>query len=206
MSQLTAKQRNALPKSAYAIPDADPPKYPIHDLSHARNALARVAQVGTPEEQAKVRKAVYARYPQLRQAQEATDSRSLPDLPNKKNKTNWVEKAGGLPKYIERIAKHLHHEKGMPLGRAIAIAVNACKRMCASGDVNFPGTQQVNAGSRAQACAAVADWNRKKGQGNLREALLLMEGADDRLLPAGLDLDALGLIGTDPRYDALGDD
>jgi hypothetical protein len=89
-------------------------------------------------------------------------SASLPDLPNKPGKTNWVEKAGGLPHYIERIAKHLHSEKGMDVSRAIAVAVNVVKRMCASGDTNFPGKQSVNAGSRAQACAAVADWERKK--------------------------------------------
>jgi hypothetical protein len=91
-----------------------------------------------------------------------TSSSSLPDLPNKPGKTNWVEKAGGLPRYIERIAKHLHSEKGMDVSRAIATAVNVVKRMCASGDTNFPGKQSVNAKSRAQACAAVADWERKK--------------------------------------------
>jgi hypothetical protein len=41
-------------------------KYPIHDIAHARNALARVAAHGTPAEKAAVRRAVYARYPSLR--------------------------------------------------------------------------------------------------------------------------------------------
>lgn len=76
-------------------------------------------------------------------------------------KKNWVEKAGGLPKYIKRIAKHLQ-EKGMEQSRAIATAVNAAKKMCATGDVNFPGKQEVNPGSKAEACAAVADWEKKK--------------------------------------------
>jgi len=76
-------------------------------------------------------------------------------------KKNWVEKAGGLPKYIKRIAKHLQ-EKGMDQSRAIATAVNAAKKMCATGDVNFPGKQEVNPGSKAEACAAVADWEKKK--------------------------------------------
>jgi 2'-5' RNA ligase len=78
-------------------------------------------------------------------------------------KKNWVEKAGGLPKYIKRISKHLI-AKGMDESRAIATAVNAAKKMCSEGDVNFPGKQQVNPGSRAEACAAVADWERKKAQ------------------------------------------
>lgn len=76
---------------------------------------------------------------------------------------NWVSKAGGLPKYIKRISKHLI-AKGMDESRAIATAVNAAKKMCATGDVNFPGRQQVNPGSKAEACASVADWERKKAQ------------------------------------------
>jgi hypothetical protein len=91
-------------------------------------------------------------------------SRSLPNLPNKPGKTNWVEQAGGLPKYIERIAKHLHFEEGMPVGRAIATAVNIVKRMCATGDTNWPGMQQVNPKSRAEACKAVAEWEAKKAK------------------------------------------
>jgi hypothetical protein len=74
---------------------------------------------------------------------------------------NWVEKAGGLPGYIKRIAKHLQAE-GMDKSRAIATAVNAAKKMCATGDTSLPGKQVVNAGSRAEACAAVADWEAKR--------------------------------------------
>lgn len=76
---------------------------------------------------------------------------------------NWVSKAGGLPKYIKRIKNHLE-AKGMDESRAIATAVNVVKKMCATGDINFPGKQKVNAGSQAEACAAVADWERKKAQ------------------------------------------
>jgi hypothetical protein len=76
---------------------------------------------------------------------------------------NWVQQTGGLPQYIKRISDHLR-AKGMDQSRSIAVAVNAAKRMCATGDLNFPGLQQVNAGSKAEACAAVADWERKKAQ------------------------------------------
>lgn len=74
---------------------------------------------------------------------------------------NWVEKTGGLPRYIKRISKHLQR-KGMTQSHAIAVAVNAVKRMCATGDLNFPGKQSVNPLSRAQACKAVAEWEAKK--------------------------------------------
>ena len=92
-----------------------------------------------------------------------TSSRSLPTL-HRSTKKNWVEKAGGLPDYIERIAKHLHYEKGMDISRAIATAVNVCKRMCATGDTNWPGIQHVGPKSQAQACKAVAEWEAKKAK------------------------------------------
>ena len=79
---------------------------------------------------------------------------------------NWVQKAGGLPQYIKRISKHLV-EKGMDQSRAIATAVNVAKKMCSTGDLNYPGLQHVNPGSKAEACAAVADWERKKAQSHV---------------------------------------
>jgi hypothetical protein len=56
--------RKKLKKSSFALPEEE--KYPIPDLAHARNALARVAQHGTEKEQKKVRKAVEKRYPSLK--------------------------------------------------------------------------------------------------------------------------------------------
>lgn len=63
MSVLTAKSRKNLPASAFVFPDKQ--AYPIHDVAHARNALARVSQFGSPAEKAAVRRAVYRRYPQM---------------------------------------------------------------------------------------------------------------------------------------------
>lgn len=79
--------------------------------------------------------------------------------------TNWVEQTGTghLPRYITRIKKHLMR-KGMTESRAIAVAVNVVKRMCATGDLNFKGIQRANPKSRAEACAAVAEWEAKKAQ------------------------------------------
>ena len=59
---LSTKQRNALPESSFALPGR---RYPIPDISHARNALARVSQHGTPAEKAKVRAVVARRYPSV---------------------------------------------------------------------------------------------------------------------------------------------
>lgn len=57
---LSSKRRQALPRTAFALPETR--QYPIHDKRHARNALARVAQHGTPEQKTKVRNAVKRRY------------------------------------------------------------------------------------------------------------------------------------------------
>lgn len=60
---LTTEGRDHIKDSNFAIPESR--KYPIQDLAHARNALARVAQNGTPEEKAKVKTAVHRKYPNI---------------------------------------------------------------------------------------------------------------------------------------------
>lgn len=57
---LTTKRRNALQARDFAIPEDR--AYPIYDQAHARNALARSS--GKPEE-ARVRRAVCRRYPDM---------------------------------------------------------------------------------------------------------------------------------------------
>ncbi len=63
MAVLTTQARKAIPTEEFALPGR---RYPIHNAVHARNALARVAQNGTPAEQAIVRSKVKARYPGIR--------------------------------------------------------------------------------------------------------------------------------------------
>jgi hypothetical protein len=60
---LSTKQRKKLSKKEFALPGKR--KYPIPDKAHARNALARVAQYGTPAEQKKVKAAVKRRFPSI---------------------------------------------------------------------------------------------------------------------------------------------
>lgn len=97
-------------------------------------------------------------------------------------KSNWVEDAGGLPMYIRRIANHLHAEKGMDISRSIAVAVNAVKRMCGTGDLNWKGKQNVNAGSRTEACAAVAEWERKKASARVSKGIRGRKLSDRELI------------------------
>lgn len=57
---LTTTGRKHVKEENFALPGR---RYPIHDESHARNALARVAQHGTPAEQSTVRAAVAKKWP-----------------------------------------------------------------------------------------------------------------------------------------------
>ena len=64
MAKLTTAKRKAIPSKDFAGPDRS---YPINDASHARNALARVSQHGTPALKSRVRSAVKRKYPGIKQ-------------------------------------------------------------------------------------------------------------------------------------------
>jgi peptidoglycan hydrolase-like protein with peptidoglycan-binding domain len=103
-----------------------------------------------------------------------------PKLERVPGKQNWVDRAGGLPNYIERIAKHLHYEKGKDIGTAIAIAVNTVKKW--STGVNHNGSK-LKPDTVAKAQKAVAEWMAKRGKSKLSEATSeddsLVLGADE---------------------------
>lgn len=63
MARLSAAARKRLPKSAFVYPGRR--AYPIHDRAHARAALSRVSQHGSPAQKARVRSAVRSRYPSM---------------------------------------------------------------------------------------------------------------------------------------------
>ena len=64
MARLTAAKRRRLRKTSFVYPSRR--AYPINDRAHARAALARVAQHGTPAQKRKVRAAVHKRYPTMK--------------------------------------------------------------------------------------------------------------------------------------------
>jgi hypothetical protein len=72
MAKLSTATRKRLPKSSFALPGKGKGpqgkgagSYPIPDKSHAGNALARVAQHGSPAEKKAVRAKVHAKYPSI---------------------------------------------------------------------------------------------------------------------------------------------
>jgi hypothetical protein len=68
MAVLTTKARKKLKTKQFALPGG---RYPIHDAAHARNALARISQYGSPAEQKKVRAAVAKKYPDIGSGQDS---------------------------------------------------------------------------------------------------------------------------------------
>jgi hypothetical protein len=76
MAILTAKTRAALKPSDFALNGSE---YPIHDLAHAKNALSRVSQDGTPAEKIIVRRKVKVRYPEIDQSPDK--SADKPQMP-----------------------------------------------------------------------------------------------------------------------------
>jgi hypothetical protein len=68
MAKLTAKKRNALPSSTFAGPDRS---YPINNMSHARNALARASQHASAGLKAKIRAKVHSKFPGIKMHDES---------------------------------------------------------------------------------------------------------------------------------------
>lgn len=79
-------------------------------------------------------------------------SRTHPPLPNKPGgPDNWVERVGGLPDFIRRVAKHIFYDSpGMTVSHAIAAAVSRIGALAAKGNV--------------KAIKALAEWEGKKVQ------------------------------------------
>lgn len=68
MAKLSYEHRKHMKKSSFAVPserEGGKGGYPIEDKSHARNALARVSQFGSPSEKAEVREKVHKKYPSI---------------------------------------------------------------------------------------------------------------------------------------------
>jgi hypothetical protein len=84
MARLTYRQRKELPKKSFVFPGKAPKSgsYPIPDKAHARNALARVAQHGSPAEKARVRAAVASKFPDIgkgkKKSSKGRHSRAVP--------------------------------------------------------------------------------------------------------------------------------
>lgn len=73
MAKLSYMQREHMSKKSFALPGkktksnpAGKGAYPIPDMAHARNALARVSQFGSTAQKHEVRAKVYRKFPELK--------------------------------------------------------------------------------------------------------------------------------------------
>lgn len=94
---------------------------------------------------------------------------------------NWVDKTGGLPKYMRMVA-HALMRHGHSESRAISIAVATMKRWAA-------GAGHVSPKVQAAAAEALAQWERMKGQSHVTKAAaydpaLDRPSTDHKLAPA----------------------
>lgn len=68
MAKLTYQHRKHMKKSTFALPskrEGGKGGYPVPDKAHARNALARVSQFGTPSQKKEVRAKVHKKFPSI---------------------------------------------------------------------------------------------------------------------------------------------
>lgn len=82
-----------------------------------------------------------------------------PPIP-KSSGTNWIEKAGGMPKMMECVARALYHGRGVAAGdksRAYRMAVGIVEDWAA-------GRRGVKPKTQAEAVAAVAQWNKLRAK------------------------------------------
>jgi phage I-like protein len=127
LDTLTSTARTNLPNSAFVFPGDR--RYPIHDLAHARNALARVAQNGSPSEQAAVKAAVFKKYPELKPGGgDGGDSRQsdmdptgllkLLDLPEDADETKVLEAVTALKQPAQTLDQQAAAENKVVLDAA----------------------------------------------------------------------------------------
>ena len=74
MAKLTAAERNALPRSAFALPEYR--RYPIQDREHAELAL-RMMDNESQEDQTRIKAAVKRAFPDLGPSHVITHGRNL---------------------------------------------------------------------------------------------------------------------------------
>lgn len=151
---LDAEARSKIAPHNFALPGG---RYPIHDANHARNALARVSQYGTPEEKKKVKAAVHKKYPDIGKKMADGGDVSPPDA----NPTPAPE-----PSPANDISKSFTSSTGTQgIKQAMGNLSNAVKSYDEGGEVDFqPTSTDSDASSPSPDIAgAPATPEKKKG-------------------------------------------
>jgi hypothetical protein len=138
MAQLQAGQRQQIKGKNFAIPGKE--KYPIHDVAHARNALVRVRQFGSPSEKSRVYSAVTKKYPAL-----ATRSSVVPQKLQRK-----AERKAGVGKGQESMKLEAPKQKlSSVVVRSFADEVGQIKQAVSAKWI-YGGAQKAISAAEAQ--------------------------------------------------------
>lgn len=101
---------------------------------------------------------------------------------NRSPRKNWVEKGGGLPKYICAIARALVRN-GHPMSSAIAIAISRAKHWASAGEQSG---HAVHPDTRAKSAAAVGQWEALKAKAHsghlVKASHMTEEGPEDHFI------------------------
>jgi 2'-5' RNA ligase len=81
-------------------------------------------------------------------------------VPNKPGVTNWIERAGGLPKFMADVAGDLISEKGKTVGNAIQMAIGIIRNWAR-------GQGGVSLKTKAKAIAALAEYEAKRAKAHI---------------------------------------
>lgn len=102
---------------------------------------------------------------------------------------NWLERLPGPLRaawhrsIIYRAAVHMHKERGMAVGHAIASAINWAEHIRNTGDVaQWKGPQTVNPKSVAEVTAALALWETMKATAKARSVATSVPAGERRAL------------------------
>jgi peptidoglycan hydrolase-like protein with peptidoglycan-binding domain len=82
---------------------------------------------------------------------------STPEPLSRSKTSNWVARAGGLPAYIQHIARDLMEKRGKSESQAVQMAIGIVRNWAA-------GKGNVDANTRAAAAKAVAQWEALKAR------------------------------------------
>lgn len=173
-AKLSYASRKQLPKSAFVFPDKAPGSgaYPIHDRSHAANALSRAK--GKPEEKT-VRSAVCKRHPSLPACKRVAKEDSLQDDPGTVGDVEIGERVEALEDRIGGLEKKLIGTEDEP--GAVAKMAQAVDKLAEKLDGDGKPAEKDEPESRDEIIA--------KAQGDLEAAI------EKHVLPIAKRLDEL---------------
>lgn len=156
-----AAKGHAMPHGGYPITDAKSLSDAIQSIGRAKNPAAAKAHI---KKRAKAL-GLTSQLPDSWKLQESakTAGYSATPSPFSTSKTsNWVARVGGLPNYIQNVAKGIM-KSGKSESEAIASAIAICKRWAAGGGGVHPEV-------RAAAAKAIAEWEAKKAASHAKSA------------------------------------